>query len=86
VQGDIDFDLGAQPEIQTKKLMTIPGIGAWTTQYIAMRAMGWPDAFPDTDYGVRKALAPRTPKEIMALAEEWRPWRSYATVNLWNSL
>jgi AraC family transcriptional regulator of adaptative response / DNA-3-methyladenine glycosylase II len=86
VQGNIDFDFCAQPEIEVQKLMTVPGIGPWTAQYIAMRAMGWPDAFPHTDYGVKKALAPRTPKEILDLAEEWRPWRSYATINLWNSL
>lgn len=86
VQNTIDFDLCAQPEIEMKKLMAIPGIGAWTAQYIAMRAMGWPDAFLNTDHGVKKALAPHTPKEILALAEAWHPWRSYATINLWNSL
>lgn len=86
VRKDIHFTSCAQPEIEIKKLMAIPGIGAWTAQYIAMRAMGWPDAFPHTDYGVKKALAPRTSNEIVALAETWRPWRSYATVNLWNSL
>lgn len=86
VQNAIDFDFCAQPEIELKKLMTIPGIGAWTAQYIAMRAMGWPDAFLHTDHGVKKALAPYTSKEILVLAEEWRPWRSYATINLWNSL
>lgn len=86
VQADIDFEFCAQPEIEVQKLMTVPGIGPWTAQYIAMRAMGWPDAFPYTDYGVKKALEPRTPKEILDLAEAWRPWRSYATINLWNFL
>lgn len=86
VHNDINFNFCAQPEIEMKKLMAIPGIGPWTAQYIAMRAMGWPDAFPDTDYGVKKALALNTSKEILALADAWRPWRSYATVNLWNSL
>lgn len=86
MQGHINFNYCAQPELEMKKLMSIPGIGTWTTDYIAMRAMGWPDAFPHTDYGVKKALAPRTSKEIMALAGAWRPWRSYATINLWNSL
>ncbi|MFV0401439.1 MAG: DNA-3-methyladenine glycosylase 2 family protein [Oscillospiraceae bacterium] len=85
-QGEIDFSLCASPEAEMKKLMTIPGIGGWTAQYIAMRAMGWTDAFLETDVGVKKALAPRTPKEMLAIAEEWRPWRSYATINLWNSL
>lgn len=86
VHKDINLSFGAEPEIEVKKLMVIPGIGSWTAQYIAMRALGWLDAFPHMDYGVKKALAPRTPKEILALAESWRPWRSYATVNLWNSL
>lgn len=86
IGGDINFGLNAQPEQEIEKLKKLPGIGNWTAQYIAMRAMGWPDAFLETDHGVKVALAPRTPKEILALAESWRPWRSYATVNLWNSL
>lgn len=86
VRGDIDFSHGARPEAEIRKLMALPGIGAWTAQYIAMRAMGWPDAFLHTDHGVKKALAPRSPKEILALADAWRPWRSYANINLWNSL
>jgi AraC family transcriptional regulator of adaptative response / DNA-3-methyladenine glycosylase II len=77
---------GAGAEAGMEKLTALPGIGPWTAHYIAMRAAGWPDAFPHTDYGVKKALAPRSPDEILALAETWRPWRSYATVNLWNSL
>ena len=84
--GTIDGNLCAQPELEVQKLMAIPGIGAWTAQYIAMRAMGWPDAFPHTDYGVMKALSPRPKSEIAQMAEAWRPWRSYATINLWNSL
>ncbi|WP_407309912.1 DNA-3-methyladenine glycosylase 2 family protein [Desulfosporosinus sp. SB140] len=86
VQGKIDFDLCAQPEEEIKKLMTIRGIGSWTAQYIAMRAMEWPDAFLETDVGVKKALDPYTSKEMLEMAEAWRPWRSYATINLWNSL
>ncbi|WP_195198710.1 DNA-3-methyladenine glycosylase 2 family protein [Faecalispora jeddahensis] len=85
VLGTIDFSFCPQPETELQKLMGIPGIGPWTAQYVAMRAMGWTDAFPHTDYGIQKALAPRTSKEILDLAETWRPWRSYATVNLWNS-
>lgn len=69
-----------------KKLMEIPGIGNWTAQYIGMRAMEWPDAFLETDAGVKKALQPHTSKELLKMAESWRPWRSYATINLWNSL
>ncbi|MDL2295149.1 DNA-3-methyladenine glycosylase, partial [Ruminococcaceae bacterium OttesenSCG-928-D13] len=85
-QGELDFDLSAQPEAQIKGLTAIRGIGSWTAQYIAMRAMEWPDAFLETDAGIKKALPGRSPKELLALAEAWRPWRSYATMNLWNSL
>jgi AraC family transcriptional regulator of adaptative response / DNA-3-methyladenine glycosylase II len=86
VNGEIDFTLCVHPEAEIKKLMAIPGIGAWTAQYIALRTLGWPDAFPHTDHGVKKALAPLSGKEILAMAEAWRPWRGYATINLWNSL
>lgn len=86
VQGEIDVGLCAQPEEEMKKLTAIRGIGSWTAQYIAMRAMEWPDAFLETDAGVKKALQPYTSKELLKMAEAWRPWRSYATVNLWNTL
>jgi AraC family transcriptional regulator of adaptative response / DNA-3-methyladenine glycosylase II len=86
VQGKISFGLCARPETEIKKLLAIPGIGNWTAQYIAMRTMEWPDAFLETDAGVKKALEPYTPKELLEMAKAWRPWRSYATINLWNSL
>ncbi|MBQ9663746.1 MAG: helix-turn-helix domain-containing protein [Oscillospiraceae bacterium] len=78
-------ELFQQGEAITKdKLPTIKGIGPWTADYIAMRVLGDTDAFLPTDYGVKTALAPRTQKEMTALAEDWRPWRSYAVMNLWN--
>ena len=86
VQEEIDFDYPASPEEEMKKLLSIKGIGSWTAQYIAMRAMEWPDAFLETDAGVKKALQPYTPKELLKMAEAWRPWRSYATMSLWNTL
>jgi AraC family transcriptional regulator of adaptative response / DNA-3-methyladenine glycosylase II len=86
VRGDIDLDRRPRPEEEIKKLMAIRGIGSWTAQYIAMRALEWPDAFLETDVGVKKALEPRTSKEMLEMAEAWRPWRSYAVMNLWNSL
>lgn len=85
-EGEIDLDLPAEPEAEMKKLLAIRGIGSWTAQYIAMRAMEWPDAFLETDAGVKKALPGCTPKELLNMAEAWRPWRSYATINLWNAL
>jgi AraC family transcriptional regulator of adaptative response / DNA-3-methyladenine glycosylase II len=86
VYGQISFGICVQPEEEIKKLTAIRGIGISTAQYIAMRAMEWPDAFLETDVGVKKALEPRTSKELLEMAEAWRPWRSYATVNLWNAL
>jgi len=82
----ITFDLRVDPEKEMAKLLELPGFGPWTVQYVGMRALGWPDAFPHTDYGVKKALAGMTPQEILDLSQAWRPWRSYATINLWNSL
>ncbi len=84
--GEIAFHGGADPEEVVAKLQSIRGIGEWTARYIALRALGWTDAFLPSDYGVKKALAPRSVREIAELAEAWRPWRGYATVNLWNSL
>ncbi len=85
-QGAIRLGPGADPEREMASLAVLPGFGPWTVQYLAMRAMGWPDAFPHTDHGVRKALGNLTSKEILERAREWAPWRSYATVSLWSSL
>jgi AraC family transcriptional regulator of adaptative response / DNA-3-methyladenine glycosylase II len=82
----IIFSLGANPADVMDKLSKLPGFGPWTVQYVTMRALGWPDAFPHTDYGVRKALSGRTEKEILTISQKWSPWRSYATVLLWNFL
>ena len=86
MQGEINLDFCQDPEEEMKKLMTIRGIGSWTAQYIAMRAMEWTDAFLETDVGIKRALGSGTSNELLEMAEAWRPWRSYATVNLWNTL
>lgn len=76
-----------QPHTATvQALKALPGIGEWTAQYIAMRALGARDAFPHTDYGVMKALDERNPRRVLARAEAWRPWRAYAVMHLWRSL
>lgn len=82
----LDFEFCGDPEEEIQKLQAVRGIGSWTAQYIAMRTMSWPDAFLATDAGIKKALPGYTAKELQLLSEEWRPWRSYATVNLWNIL
>jgi AraC family transcriptional regulator, regulatory protein of adaptative response / DNA-3-methyladenine glycosylase II len=66
-------------------LMRLPGIGPWTAQYIAMRALHWPDAFPSGDLMLMRA-ANATQRQLQKLAEGWRPWRAYATHYLWQSL
>jgi AraC family transcriptional regulator of adaptative response / DNA-3-methyladenine glycosylase II len=66
-------------------LLTLPGIGPWTAQYMALRAFGEPDAFPAGDLGLRRALGGLPESEIKARAEVWRPWRGYATLLLWMS-
>ena len=82
----IDLSVQADPETEMSKLLEMPGIGPWTAQYIAMRVFGWPDAFPHTDYGVKKALGNLPERTILELSEAWKPWQAYATINLWNSL
>ncbi|MFN7645087.1 MAG: DNA-3-methyladenine glycosylase 2 family protein [Burkholderiales bacterium] len=69
-----------------ERLKAVPGVGDWTAQYLAMRALGWPDAFPASDVGVMKALGVTTPREALAAAEDWRPWRDYAVIHLWRTL
>ena len=84
--GKVNLSPLADPEEEMEKLQALPGFGPWTARYIAMRSLSWPDAFPHTDYGVKKALDDMPAAKMLALAEQWRPWRSYATINLWNSL
>jgi AraC family transcriptional regulator of adaptative response / DNA-3-methyladenine glycosylase II len=85
-QGTVRLGPGADPEREMAHLAALPGFGPWTVQYLAMRGLGWPDAFPHTDHGVKKALGDLPSRDIMALAEAWAPWRSYATVCLWHHL
>lgn len=68
------------------RLCEISGIGRWTAQYVAMRALGEPDAFPSGDLGLLRALALGSSGELERRAEAWRPWRAYATMYLWSSL
>ncbi|MDQ3567385.1 MAG: helix-turn-helix domain-containing protein [Actinomycetota bacterium] len=86
--GDIVLDHGADREEAGGKLLALRGIGPWTASYVAMRALGDPDAFLPTDLGVRRAVeglgVSGDPASIQKLAERWRPWRSYAVQHLWN--
>ena len=84
--GAVTLSLHADPQDTMERLLELTGFGPWTAQYIAMRALGWPDAFLTGDLGVKKALAGIAPEKIATLSETWSPWRSYATVSLWSSL
>lgn len=87
VAGEIELHRGADRERTARALLALPGVGPWTVAYIAMRALGDPDAFPLTDLGLRRALAtrglPTGPASVIARAERWRPWRAYAVLHLW---
>ena len=86
--GDVVLDRGADRDDVRAGLLALPGIGPWTADYIALRALGHPDVFLPTDIGIRDALAGlgQDPTRAAELAERWRPWRSYAQVHLWNTL
>jgi AraC family transcriptional regulator of adaptative response / DNA-3-methyladenine glycosylase II len=85
--GDLALAPGAPLEETRAKLHSIPGIGDWTAQVIAMRALGEPDAFPAGDLGLRRALgrhgSPLDARSLARRAERWRPWRAYAALWLW---
>jgi AraC family transcriptional regulator of adaptative response / DNA-3-methyladenine glycosylase II len=66
-----------------KEFCRVPGIGDWTAQYVAMRALGEPDAFPASDLGLLHASQIRTPRELERRSQAWRPWRAYAALYLW---
>ncbi len=84
--GDIELHRGAPLEATLDALRALPGIGEWTAQVIAMRALAWPDAWPASDIGLMNALGSRDQKLITTLAEPWRPWRAYAVMQLWHHL
>jgi AraC family transcriptional regulator of adaptative response / DNA-3-methyladenine glycosylase II len=83
--GRLTLEAGADPATTIAQLIALPGVGMWTAHYIAMRALRWPDAFPKEDIALRKALGRVTPAEAEAMSQPWRPWRSYATLHLWQS-
>jgi AraC family transcriptional regulator, regulatory protein of adaptative response / DNA-3-methyladenine glycosylase II len=82
------LDRGAERDAVRASLLAMPGIGPWTADYVAMRALGHPDVFLPTDIGIRDALLGlrRDPAEAVRLAADWSPWRSYAQLYLWHTL
>ncbi len=85
--GKLDFTPAAVPDM-IERLTALPGIGPWTAQYIAMRAMAEPDVIPVDDLGIVRALeqdgCKPSRKQILARTASWRPWRAYAAIHLWN--
>jgi DNA-3-methyladenine glycosylase II len=73
-----------EPAAFIQRFTALPGIGPWTAQYVAMRALGWADAFPENDLGLRKAAGGLSPRELRDAAERWKPWRAYAACHLWS--
>ena len=84
--GSLRFNATQPPETVMKQLVALPGIGPWTAHYIAMRALRWPDAFPKEDIAIRNNLGGLKPAEAEARSQQWRPWRSYAVMHIWESL
>ncbi|ANM32207.1 hypothetical protein ABI59_11050 [Acidobacteria bacterium Mor1] len=90
--GAVRLGHGEDPEAARQAMLDLPGIGPWTADYVLMRGMSQPDAFPSADLGLREAIARLdgtsrpTARALERLSEAWRPWRSYAAQHLWRSL
>ncbi len=88
--GSVVLDTGCDWDAARQQLLALPGIGPWTTEVIAMRGLGDPDAFPASDLGLRIAAEqlglPTAQRTLDARSRAWRPWRSYATQHLWTTL
>jgi len=83
--GRLALEAGGDAATAVAQLVALPGIGPWTAQYIAMRALRWPDAFPKEDVVLRKRLGGVTAAHAERLSQPWRPWRSYAVLHLWHA-
>ena len=84
-EGAVSFERIVDSETFLGKFREIPGIDKSTAQYVAMRALGDPDSFPMADLDLLSTLRLKTSREMVERAETWRPWRSYASMYLWNA-
>jgi DNA-3-methyladenine glycosylase II len=84
--GQLRLDNSATPEEVCERLRSVAGIGEWTAGYVAMRALGDPDAFPAADLVLLRATGAGTARELAGYAERWRPWRAYAALHLWQGV
>jgi AraC family transcriptional regulator of adaptative response / DNA-3-methyladenine glycosylase II len=85
INGRIPLDARADGRAAVAALTALPGIGAWTAEYIAMRALGEPDAFPTGDLVLRRAAGHLSARALDRRSEAWRPWRAYAVMLLWQA-
>ncbi len=83
-RGEVQLDRSADRDETRAALMALPGIGAWTADYVGMRALGDPDVFLTTDVGVRNAADRLGVEDVADASRAWRPWRSYALMRLWS--
>ena len=81
--GELVIEPESDVRVLGRQLLEVPGIGPWTAEYIIMRAVHWPDAFPASDLVLRRAAGDMTPAKLLRAAEKWRPWRAYAAMHLW---
>lgn len=86
VDRTVRLEPGSDPDAVIARLQGIRGIGPWTAQYVALRGLHWPDAFPHGDLGIRRGLGGLSGAEAKRAAEPWRPWRAYAALHLWQGL
>ena len=84
--GELTLDYGCDSALACQQLQRLPGIGPWTAQYIALRALGDPNAFPASDLGLMKALNMDKPASVEEASLAWQPWRAYAAIHLWQHL
>ncbi len=82
--GQLRLDPPSDIQQARAALLSLPGIGPWTTEYIAMRALGDPDAFPHSDLGLVQAARVENPRQLLTRAEAWRPYRAYGALHLWH--
>ena len=87
--GTVNLDAGADRDVAEQQLLGLPGIGPWTAHYLRMRALSDPDVFLPTDLAIRAGAArlglPTDPRALDAVAQRWRPWRSYALRHVWRA-
>ena len=84
-RGDLEIDATSDVPELMRRLRTIPGIGPWTAEYVAMRVAHWSDAFPVGDLALRRAAGNLSAADLLRASEQWRPWRAYAAMHLWAS-